>query len=86
MISPSVFSAPRPLADVIRQRRRALGLTQHELAARLGAATCVHDVRRLEAGQILLPAWNRLHELARALELPLTALTGFVDAENKPLR
>lgn len=56
----------RSIADVLRQRRHQLGLSQSDLAARLGWAQT--NISRIEKGK-QIPSWTTLSDLARALEL-----------------
>jgi transcriptional regulator with XRE-family HTH domain len=56
----------------IAERRRAAGLSQTELAVRL--ATASQEVSRLECGHRGCPRLTTLLRVARALEVPLTAL------------
>ena len=64
----------RTLADLIRQRRIELHLTQEQLADRIGLGTRQADVSRLERGRVGLPRRERLERVAAALELPLGEL------------
>ena len=79
--SPSIGSA-------IRARRRELGLTQEELAARvrlLGEDLRQSDVSRTESGKVGLPRYQRLSCFAAALELPLgdlLARAGWAGADS----
>jgi transcriptional regulator with XRE-family HTH domain len=57
------------LGQAIRARRQALGLTQEELAARVGEGVQQSDISRLERDKISLPHAARLRALARALAL-----------------
>jgi transcriptional regulator with XRE-family HTH domain len=62
------------LASLVSERRRALGLTQEELARRIGGGIRQSDVSRIERGRVELPRRERLERLARALELPVGEL------------
>lgn len=62
------------LASLLRQRRLALGLSQQELAQRLGSWWRTVDVVALECARILIPHWTTLHALAEALNLPIDVL------------
>ena len=62
------------LGNYIRERRQDLGLTQEELAARIGGSATQAEISRLERGSIALPRRNRLEALAAALEVTLGAL------------
>jgi transcriptional regulator with XRE-family HTH domain len=71
------------LGEVIRARREALGLTQEELALRIGDAVRQAEVSRLEHDRIVLPRRDRLERIATALDLPLGVLlasSGWVGA------
>src|SRR3954453_10583736 len=65
------------LGNLIRQRRRDLGLSLNHLAA----ATGLHKsfLSRLEAGIVRQPAGDSLRRIAAALKLPETALYGLLD-------
>ncbi|MGN6664184.1 MAG: helix-turn-helix domain-containing protein [Solirubrobacterales bacterium] len=56
----------------IAEARRAAGLSQTQLAARL--ATASQEISRLECGQRSCPRLTTLLRVARALEIPLTDL------------
>ncbi len=77
----------RPLGEAIRDRRRELGWTQEELAARASTfpgEVRQSDVSRLERGKVGLPRRARLERIARALGLPLGELlagSGWVGAD-----
>jgi signal transduction histidine kinase/transcriptional regulator with XRE-family HTH domain len=60
------------LGETIRERRRALGLTQAQLAERLGWTQ--ERVSVLETGKYGLPSLPLLAHLSEALELPLAGL------------
>jgi transcriptional regulator with XRE-family HTH domain len=55
--------------EVIRQRRRELGLTQEELAERIGESVRQSDISRMERDYVVLPRRERLEALAAALEV-----------------
>jgi transcriptional regulator with XRE-family HTH domain len=55
--------------QVIRQRRMELGLTQEELAERVGENIRQSEISRLERDYIMLPRRSRLEAIARALEV-----------------
>lgn len=58
-----------PIGDLVRRRREQLGLSQDELAARLGADRLLLSlIRLLEKGKAHVPP-ARIIGLARALEL-----------------
>jgi transcriptional regulator with XRE-family HTH domain len=76
---------PSTLAQLIRERRQDLGLTQEELAERLGPTVRQTEISRLESGRIALPRRLRMEQLARALQLPLGTLllgSGWAGAEG----
>jgi transcriptional regulator with XRE-family HTH domain len=52
------------LVLLIRERRADLGLTQEELADRIGGSATQAEVSRLERGMIMLPRRDRLNALA----------------------
>lgn len=62
------------LGEAIRQRRMAMGLTQEELAERVGENVRQSDISRLERDYVGLPRRARLEALARALDLSLGEL------------
>ncbi len=74
----------RSLGQVIRSRRVELGLTQQQLAERIGDGVEQSEVSRLERDQVALPRRPRMEQLARALEIPvgvLLARSGWTGAE-----
>ena len=75
------------LGQVIRQRRTELGLTQEELAERIGESVRQAEISRLERDHIVLPRRSRLEKIARALDVPIGVLlahSGWVGAEDLP--
>jgi transcriptional regulator with XRE-family HTH domain len=64
----------RSLGMVIRDRRRDLGLTQEQLAQRIGGGVRQAEVSRLESDRVTLPRRARLERIAAALELPIGEL------------
>ena len=62
-------SGPRTFGTVIRERRTELGLTQEELAERVGEHVRQSDISRLERDYVMLPRRDRLEALAAALEV-----------------
>ena len=62
---------PVRLGTYIRERRQDLGLTQEQLAERMGEPIRQSDVSRLEAGRITLPRRLRMEQLASALDVSL---------------
>ena len=74
------------LGDVIRARRQQLGLTQEELAERIGEGVRQSDVSRLERGRVALPRRDRLQRIVTALNLPvgeLLARSGWTEAASE---
>ena len=75
------------LGQYIRKRRSDLGLTQQELADRLGEEGVGQaEISRLERDQIALPRRRRMERLASALEVPLGALlanSGWTGVESE---
>jgi len=59
------------LGAYIRDRRRALGLTQEQLAERIGGPVTQADISRLETDRVVLPRRDRLAALAHSLEVSL---------------
>jgi len=64
----------RTLGDAIRLRRLDLGMSQEELAERIGPDVRQSDVSRLERGKILFPRLERLNQIAAALGMSIGAL------------
>lgn len=62
------------LGVVIRQRRCELGLTQEQLADRIGGGVRQAEVSRLEHDRVVLPRRPRLERIAAALDLPVGTL------------
>jgi transcriptional regulator with XRE-family HTH domain len=74
---------PARLGTFIRDRRQELGLTQEQLAERIGATVRQAEVSRLESNRIALPRRERLVAIAAALEVSLGELlvrTGWMEA------
>lgn len=74
------------LGQLVRQQRKALGLTQEQLAEHISGTDHVTqtDISRIELGKVKLPHYQRLHRLAMVLNLPLGALlahSGWAGAE-----
>ena len=65
---------PASLGTFIRDRRNELGLTQEEVAERIGPSTQQSDVSRLERGGVALPRRERLEAIAAALDVSLGEL------------
>jgi transcriptional regulator with XRE-family HTH domain len=68
---------PKPFGRTVRERRRALDLTQEELARRVGCAAVT--LRKIEAGD-LRPSEQIAERLATALAVPIDEREGFVRA------
>lgn len=64
----------RSLGEAIRLRRLELGMSQEELAERIGPDVRQSDVSRLERGKILFPRLERLNQIASALGISVGAL------------
>jgi len=62
------------LGTLIRERRQDLGLTQEELAERIGESMRQAEISRLEHDRISLPRRDRLESIAAALEVSLGEL------------
>jgi transcriptional regulator with XRE-family HTH domain len=74
---------PVRLGTFIRERRQDLGLTQEELAERIGDTVRQAEVSRLENNRIAMPRRERLTAVAAALDVSLGELlvrTGWMDA------
>lgn len=74
------------LGEFVRERRQQLGLTQEELAARVGDGIRQAEISRLEHDRVSLPRRERLEALATALEIPLADLfirTGWLDEVHR---
>jgi transcriptional regulator with XRE-family HTH domain len=65
---------PQSLGTLIRERRQDLGLTQEELADRIGGSVRQAEISRLEAGHVALPRRERLEAIATALEVSIGEL------------
>jgi transcriptional regulator with XRE-family HTH domain len=63
-----------PLGELVRRRREELGMSQCELEAQLGGATCPGIVAQLERSRVIMPSWIRLLQLAAVLDLPVVEL------------
>jgi transcriptional regulator with XRE-family HTH domain len=75
---------PVRLGNFIRERRQELGLTQEQLAERIGDTVRQAEVSRLENDRISLPRRDRLRAIANALEVSVGELlirTGWMDEE-----
>lgn len=59
------------LGRLVRRRRADLGLTQEELAERVGGNMTQSDVSQIERGAVRRPGRDRLARLALALRVPL---------------
>ncbi len=77
----------KSLGTFIRERRMDLGLTQEQLAFRVGNGVRQSEISRLEHDGIALPRRSRLEEIAAALEVSIGDLlvtTGWMEEENRP--
>ena len=77
---------PQSLGALIRERREALGLTQEQLAERVGEGVRQSEISRLEHDRISLPRRDRLGQIAAALDLTigdLLVLTGWMADEHR---
>jgi transcriptional regulator with XRE-family HTH domain len=59
------------IGNYIRERRQDLGLSQEQLAERVGGSYGQSDISRIERGHIELPRLATLVSLAAALEVPV---------------
>jgi transcriptional regulator with XRE-family HTH domain len=60
-----------PIGSFVRERRQDLGLTQEQLAERVGGSYGQSDISRIERGHIELPRIGTLVKLAESLEVPV---------------
>ncbi len=77
---------PKTLGALIRERREALGLTQEQLAGRVGEGIRQSEISRLEHDRVSLPRRERLEQIANGLDLSigdLLVLTGWMDDEHR---
>jgi SOS-response transcriptional repressor LexA len=81
-VALAIGSGMKTLADRVRERRLELGLTQAQLAEKVGMKQ--QGIRSIEAGESKRP--RKLRELARALETTETFLLGdwYLDPEDAP--
>lgn len=73
------------LGTFIRERRQDLGLTQEQLAERVGDGVRQSEISRLEHDGVALPRRGRLEQIAAALEVSIGDLmvtTGWLDEEH----
>lgn len=73
------------LGEILRQRRRALGLSTRQIAERSGVGQ--PTIVRLERGRFASPAPDKLAKIARALRLELADLyahAGYIVPEQLP--
>jgi len=74
------------LGTFIRERRMELGLTQEELAERVGEGVRQSEISRLEHDRVTLPRRGRMEQIAAALDVSMGDLmvrTGWMDEENR---
>ena len=62
------------LGAFIRERRIELGLSQEDLAERIGPTVRRAEISRLERGNVVLPRRGRLERIAAALDVSLGTL------------
>jgi len=62
------------LGEIVRKIRRSKGLTQQQVADKLGIQQS--DIHRIERGLVQNPHWFRVVEIAKALEVTLDELAG----------
>lgn len=75
----------KTLGQFIRGQRMALGLTQEQLAERMGEGFRQAEISRLEHDRIEFPRRERLEAIAGALDVTLGDLliaTGWLDVEH----
>lgn len=70
----------RRLAEVLRDRRRVVGVSAEALAVTAGVS--VETVRRIERGLVPSPGFFTIAVLARALALDLDDLAGAAQSTN----
>lgn len=76
------------LGQFIRANRLAMGMTQEELAERIGEGVRQSEVSRLEQDRIEFPRRDRLKAIAAALDVTLGDLlmsTGWLEIEHATL-
>ncbi|MCA9858512.1 MAG: helix-turn-helix domain-containing protein [Thermomicrobiales bacterium] len=77
----------RSLGEAIRLRRLELGMSQEDLAEKIGPDVRQSDVSRLERGKILFPRLERLNQIAMALGMSVGSLLieagWFTDEETR---
>lgn len=76
----------KTLGTFIRERRMELGLTQEQLAERVGEGVRQSEISRLEHDGIVLPRRSRMEEIAAALEVSIGDLlvtTGWMDEDHR---
>jgi transcriptional regulator with XRE-family HTH domain len=76
----------KTFGQVIRERRIELGLTQEQLAERIGEHVRQSDISRMERDYIMLPRRDRLEALAEALEVTpgyLLMHSGWITREER---
>ena len=75
----------KTLGQFIRERRMDLGLTQEQLAERVGEGVRQAEISRLEQDRVSLPRRPRLEAIAAALDVSIGDLmvtTGWIGAEH----
>lgn len=74
------------LGAYVRRRREELGLTQEELAERIGEGARQSDISRLEREKVMLPRRRRLERMAEALGVSLGTLfreAGWLEGDDQ---
>src|SRR5215203_2519679 len=62
------------IGNFVRERRQDLGLSQEQLAERVGGTYSQSDISRIERGHITLPRLSNLERLAASLDVPVGEL------------
>lgn len=73
------------LGQLMQRRRFKLGLTQEQVAERIGNGVRQSDISRMERNHVVLPRRFRMEQIAHALEIPLGELlvkSGWAGAEG----
>ncbi len=86
--NPLGTTMKKTLGQFIRGTRLAMGLTQEDLAERVGDGVRQSDISRLEQDRIEFPRRERLEAIAAALDVTLGDLlisTGWLEIEHAEL-
>jgi len=62
------------LGNYVRERRQDIGLSQEQLAERVGGTYRQSDISRIERGHVSLPRLANLERLAASLDVPVGEL------------